>query len=274
MPSGLHVYTEGRCREKDFFIDDKDMFKRCKSSALRVYIVPEEAKVEEIQKVVPTTALNSAIIKNKAGIDIQITDNHTYITYLIFTDETGKKLPFMGYIRKGKNYLNPSADINFGDKYINDECENMIDAMLDEIPKYKSVYKAKCSDSVKDMLKQKIQQLGEKLDQERTKLDEEEKRQLEQEQENKRLKMERMNKIKQEQERNRLDRERKKQKNQEQKMGVILRDGCEKVYGIKISTEKSKLMAAAIKEFLDKTKGLAESSMSEPNRKTGQEEGR
>ena len=124
------------------------------------------------------------------------------------------------------------------------------------------------------MLKQKLQQLGEKLNQERTKLDEEEKRQLEQEQENNRSKMKSMNEIKQEQERKRLDRERKKQKKQEQKMGAILRDACEEVYGQKITTEKSELMAAAIKAFLDRTKGLAESSMSEQNRENGQEEER
>ena len=230
MPSGLHVYTEGRCREKDF-IDDKDMFKRCKSSALRVYVVSEEAKVEEIQKVKPTTDLDSAIIKNKAGIDIQITDNHTYIIYKIFTDEIGKKLPVMGYISKKKNYI-PYARTNFGDIYINNKYGNMIEAMLDGIPKYNSYFKDKCSDSVKDMLKQKLQQLGEKIDQERTKLDEEEKRQLEQEQENKRLEME--------------------------------------------TKKKSELMATiAIKELLDKTEGLAERKRrTEPNRKTGQEEGR
>ena len=107
----------------------------------------------------------------------------------------------------------------------------MIEAMLDGIPKYDSYFKDKCSDSVKDMLKQKLQQLGEKLDQERTKLDEEEKRQLEQEQENKRLEME--------------------------------------------TKKKSELMATiAIKELLDKTEGLAESSMSEQNRENGQEEER
>lgn len=238
MPSGLHVYTEGRCREKDF-IDDKDMFKRCKSSELRVYVVPEEAKVEEIQKVEPTTDLDSAIIKNKAGIDIQITDDHTYITYKIFTDETGKKLPFMGYISKEKNYF-PRARINFGDKCINDECENIIDAMLDEIPKYKSVFKAKCSDSVKDMLKQKIQQLGEKLDQERTN----------------------------------LDIERKNKKTREQTMGAILRHACEEVYGKKISTKESELMAIAIEELLGKIKGLPESNKIKPNRKNGKEEER
>lgn len=255
MPSGLHVYTEGRCRKKNF-IDDKDMFKRYKSSELRVYVVPEEAKVEEIQKVTPTTDLNSAIIKNKAGIDIHITNDHTNISYKIFTDEIGKKLPVIGYISKKKNYI-PCARTNFGDIYINNKYGNMIEAMLDGIPKYDSYFKDKCSDSVKDMLKQKLQQLGEKLDQERTKLDEEKKRQLEQEQERKRL-----------------DRERKKQKKQEQTMGAILRDACKEVYGKKISTEESELMAAAIKAFLDRTKGLPESSMSEQNRKNGQEEER
>lgn len=272
MPSGLHVYTEGRCRKKDF-IDDKDMLKRYKSSELRVYVVPEEAKVEEIQKVAPTTDLDSAIIKNKAGIDIHKTNDHTEISYKIFTDEIGKKLPVIGYIIKKKNYI-PCARTNFGDIYINNKYGNMIEAMLDGIPKYDSYFKDKCSDSVKDMLKQKLQQLGEKLNQERTKLDEEEKRQLEQEQENNRSKMKSMNEIKQEQERKRLDRERKKQKKQEQKMGAILRDACEEVYGQKITTEKSELMAAAIKAFLDRTKGLAESSMSEQNRENGQEEER
>ena len=57
-------------------------------------------------------------------------------------------------------------------------------------------------------------------------------------------------------------------------MGAILRDACKEVYGKKISTEESELMAAAIKEFLDKIKGLPESSMSEQNRKNGQEEER
>ena len=249
------------------------MFKRCKSSELRVQVVPEEAKVEEIQKVAPTTDLDSAIIKNKAGIDIHITNDHTEISYKIFTDEIGKKLPVIGYIIKKKNYI-PYARTNFGDIYINNKYGNMIEAMLDGIPKYDSYFKDKCSDSVKDMLKQKLQQLGEKLDQERTKLDEEEKRQLEQEQENNRLKMKRMNEKKQEQERKRLDREREKQKKREQKMGAILRDACEEVYDKKISTEESELMAAAIKEFLDKTKGLAESSMSKQNRENGQEEER
>ena len=215
------------------------MLKRYKSSELRVYVVPEEAKVEEIQKVAPTTDLDSAIIKNKAGIDIHKTNDHTEISYKIFTDEIGKKLPVIGYIIKKKNYI-PCARTNFGDIYINNKYGNMIEAMLDGIPKYDSYFKDKCSDSVKDMLKQKLQQLGEKLNQERTKLDEEEKRQLE----------------------------------QEQKMGAILRDACEEVYGQKITTEKSELMAAAIKAFLDRTKGLAESSMSEQNRKNGQEEER
>ena len=129
MPSGLHVYTEGRCRKKDF-IDDKDMLKRYKSSELRVYVVPEEAKVEEIQKVAPTTDLDSAIIKNKAGIDIHKTNDHTEISYKIFTDEIGKKLPVIGYIIKKKNYI-PCARTNFGDIYINNKYGNMIEAMLD-----------------------------------------------------------------------------------------------------------------------------------------------
>ena len=81
------------------------------------------------------------------------------------------------------------ASSNIGINYI---AVDMIEAMLDGIPKYDSYFKDKCSDSVKDMLKQKLQQLGEKLNQERTKLDEEEKRQLEQEQENNRSKMKRM----------------------------------------------------------------------------------